>query len=580
MSDETSKDELTDGSSEKNHDFSKFFNDAAQFGGDFHEIVDEELESIMAEVDTFSFADKKKPKVDENGMIVIYDEEEGIDATDMPEAERVKLTYSGKSVGTEKTDEDSTGAEKTDADSSDDDSAEHDRSDFGTDDNLSSDDGKEDGTEKKKGFLSGILPAKGDSAGEVIRKIVFLVSTAVFIGAGVMLASTLLQQKEAQQELEDIKEMVTTTVATTINEEGVVETIPPTSEEREEHNESLMNSFAEVSDKVKGFIELPGCDIYYPVVQWTDNDYYLTHTYDDRINKAGAIFMDYRCVLSEEYISPNIVLYGHNQEDGTMFGNLKDYKNNVDFYKENPFVTFSTEYGVGDYVIFGYFITNVYPRQDLNGEVFHYHDYINVLEDEVTFNWYMEQIDRRNQIIPTVDVAFGDQLLVLSTCSNEYSDSRFVVMARRFREGETRDSFDFSAAKINPYAKKIDWDAILYGRTNPPSDTTTAETTTESVTTTTPATTTTPEETTTKKRRRKTETTVEETTTEVITTTTEVTTTTEETTTEETTVPEETTETTTTTPYYTTPAYTAPEHTPAPETPAPAAPAPEAPAGG
>ena len=76
MSDETSKDELTDGSSGKMHEFSRFFNDAAQFGGDFREIVDEDLEEIMAEVDTFSFAEKKKPKVDENGMIVIYDEEE------------------------------------------------------------------------------------------------------------------------------------------------------------------------------------------------------------------------------------------------------------------------------------------------------------------------------------------------------------------------------------------------------------------------------------------------------------------------------------------------------------------------
>ena len=498
-------------------DFSKFFEDAAASGSGFKSTVD-----------------NSTPVLDEDGMIVIFDADSGIDATDS----KKRIEQMRKSISERKAEkeipvfEEPVAAVSRDIDEDDiekDIFASTGEIDDSADSNISPEpEGvKELPTEpvyrgekrpsKKGGGIRGLFPQKGDGVGEVIRKVVFLSASVVFVGAGVVLINTLIQSKQAMDEQQQLIEMITTTAHTTINEKGEVETIPPTTEEREQHNESLMNSFVEVSSDVKGFVELPGCDIYDPVVQGTDNDYYLTHTYDNKTNKAGAVFMDYRCTVSEEFTSPNIVLYGHNQEDGTMFGNLKKYKNDVEFYKENPFVSFNTDNGIGDYVIFGYFITNVYPKQDLYGEVFHYHDYIDALADETTFNWYMEEIAERNQIIPSVDVQFGDPLLVLSTCSTEYADSRFVVIARKLREGETTADIDVSGTVLNPDAKKIDWDAVLYGKTLiSTTESTTEETTTtaETTTTTTEPTTTTSEETTT--------TTV--TTTEATTTTTRVTT--------------------------------------------------------
>ena len=552
-----------DGEQFEMRDMSRFFEDAKTAGSGFESTVD-----------------SHRPRLDEEGMIVLFDEENGIDATAarFEEIEGLKEQASqifaqeppvydepspfaaeegsyapAPAIFETAADDDNTssfdpigaidvtnGEEEFNVFESapEDDSRDVEES-FAADSNIAPDDGRKlvdlEEEPPKKSIAAGLFPQKGDSVFEIVRKIVFLSASAVFVGAGVVLASTLIQSREAVEEQHDLMEMVTTTVATSINEEGEVETIPPTTEEREQHHESLMNSFVEVSDDVKGFIELPGCDIYYPVVQSTDNDYYLTHTYDNKTNKAGAIFMDYRCVITEDYMSPNIVLYGHNQEDGTMFGNLKKYKGNVDFYKENPIVSFNTGYGIGDYVIFAWFVTNVYPKQDLHGEVFHYHDYIDVLDDEVTFNWYIEQVNLRNQIIPPVDVAFGDQLLVLSTCSTEYVDSRFVVMARKLRPGESKETIDVSGVKLNDAAKGIDWDAVLYGRTaattTEPTETTTEETTTTTVTTTetTTTTVTTTEETTT------TTVTTTETTTEPTTTTTVTTTVTEEETTEPTT---------------------------------------------
>lgn len=517
-------------------DFSKFFNDAAASGSGFESTIDntadtesepagveapeaEEISDMadVSEAKTVSFSpvtDKPEPEsnadgkakitepvTDENGMIVIFDEEAGIDATASTAVSDEASPEKDSNITENKVESDeinisADGGDQLDrivqSDEKDNDNDENSiiiEDNFSPDSNISDEDSpqeekpEESAPSEKKHFIQGIIPWKGDSAGEVIRKIVFIASTGVFVAAAIMLISTLIQSREMVETAKEIEEKVTTTVATSILDDGEVVTILPSQEERESHAESVMNDFVNISDNVKGFLEIPACDIYAPVVQGDDNIYYLTHTYDDRKNKAGSIFIDYRCTVSEDYTSPNVVLYGHNQEDGTMFGNLKLYKNNVEFYRENPIFSFNTDYEVGDYVIYGYFVTNVYEKQDSNGEVFHYHDYIETLNDEATFNWYMGEIGKRNQIISPVDVAFGDKLMLLSTCSTEYSDSRFVVLARKLREGETADSFDFSTARLNPNAKQIDWDAIL-SRNSTSEETTTETTTSETAITT------------------------------------------------------------------------------------------------
>ena len=174
-----------------------------------------------------------------------------------------------------------------------------------------------------KKFLKGLLPWKGDGIGEIIRKIIFIIAVAVFIGAGVMLVSTLMQSEEAVEEKKENQSIITTTVATTIDSAGNVVTIAPTEEEIAEHNFNVAEHFKSINEDYIGYLEVEGCDIYEPIMQGDDNDYYLNHNYYGGTNKAGTVFLDHRCTVSEEYISPNIVFYGHNQEDGTMFGNRK-----------------------------------------------------------------------------------------------------------------------------------------------------------------------------------------------------------------------------------------------------------------
>jgi len=326
-------------------------------------------------------------------------------------------------------------------------------------------------SDRVKKYLISFLPQKGDEVKEIIRKIIFLASVVVLIYGTVVLISTFIQSRLAFADQQEIKNHVTTEAVTGTDSNGNIITVEPTDEQRLEHSQRIIKYYNDINSDVKGFLTIENCNIYMPVVQGEDNEYYLTHTYRKTLNKAGSIFMDYRCTVSEDYVSPNIVLYGHNQKDGTMFGNLKEYKKDAEYYKKHPIFEFDTQYGIGEYVIYACFVTNIFENQDRNGEVFHYHDYIETLNDEDTFNWYINQINQRNEYITPVDVRYGDKLLTLSTCSNEFSNLRFVICARKLRDGETKDSFDFSSVELNTNAKTIDYYAITSNITTVPSST-------------------------------------------------------------------------------------------------------------
>ena len=103
--------------------------------------------------------------------------------------------------------------------------------------------------------------------------------------------------------------------------------------------------FRNLKDKnqdIVGWIKVKGTAIEYPVVKGADNSFYLTHSLDKSYNSAGWIFADYKNKLDGN--DKNIVIYGHNRRDGTMFGSLQnvlkeEWYNN----KENQYITFEKE---------------------------------------------------------------------------------------------------------------------------------------------------------------------------------------------------------------------------------------------
>lgn len=177
------------------------------------------------------------------------------------------------------------------------------------------------------------------------------------------------------------------------------------------------SSLKEINSDVVGWIrfdDTTALPIDYPILHGeTDNTYLRTNLYGES-HTAGSIFLE--SANSPDFSDLYNIIYGHNMRNNTMFGSLKQYKRDEDFYDENPFFTIYTEEGAYRYQIFTYeeikddssFYSVGYAADDA------YQDLI----DEIVAGSM-----RDTGITPTA----GDRIVMLSTCTSTGDDYRFVV---------------------------------------------------------------------------------------------------------------------------------------------------------
>ncbi len=224
----------------------------------------------------------------------------------------------------------------------------------------------------------------------------------------------------------------TASVATEAPTEAPTE--PTTEEPEPELTDRAKKLLAENPDTI-GYIQIDGTEVDNPIVQTTDDEYYLTIGFDGEEFRAGTVFMDFRNVFGaypEEW-SENLVIYGHNMADNSMFGSLRRYRQDLEYYKDYPFITLSSNYADYTYVIFGLVITSGDAGADF--------EYWNMeeLDDEDAFNDYIDTVEEKNMIDNKVDVTYGDSIVTLSTCYSDEDNSRFLVIGRMLRDDETED---------------------------------------------------------------------------------------------------------------------------------------------
>lgn len=214
---------------------------------------------------------------------------------------------------------------------------------------------------------------------------------------------------------------------------------------------------AENKDTV-GYIKIDGIKVDNVVVQTDNNDYYLDHNFYGKPSQPGTLFADYRCTLNTYNDSDNIIIYGHNQKDGKMFGELDLYKWGQDFWLTHNIINFNTNYEESEYVIVASFVTNELPEHDL-GKVFDYYNYILFNEYYPFDKWYSE-IMQRTMFKTGISCTKDDKYITLSTCSSEWEPSRHVIIARKVRDGEeiTIEGYEWNS---NPKYPQIYYD--MYG---------------------------------------------------------------------------------------------------------------------
>ena len=176
---------------------------------------------------------------------------------------------------------------------------------------------------------------------------------------------------------------------------------------------------------IKAYIEIEGTNISYPVLQTSDNDYYMKKNYKKEYSNDGSIFLDKD--VSLELPSTNFLIYGHNNKNGAMFNDLLKYKDK-EFYDKYSTIKFITNTEESEYEIIAVFYSRVYYKSEKN--VFRYYYFINA-KNEQEFNDYINNSKKASIYDTEKTATYGDQLLTLSTCSYHTEDGRFAVVAKK-----------------------------------------------------------------------------------------------------------------------------------------------------
>lgn len=182
-----------------------------------------------------------------------------------------------------------------------------------------------------------------------------------------------------------------------------------------------------VNSNIVGWIYSPNTIINYPVVQTTNNDYYLNHSFKGEYSGGGAIFANYQSTIGNTL--SNLIIYGHHMKDNSMFGSLKYYKD-ASYYQEHPtmyFLTPTQNYRVD--IICGHIVesgSSNFPILFRGADS--YQEYLNKIVGSCSWS---------NATAATT----SKQLITLVTCdyTSGYSDPRYIVQGSMTPIGTSSD---------------------------------------------------------------------------------------------------------------------------------------------
>ena len=208
-----------------------------------------------------------------------------------------------------------------------------------------------------------------------------LLLSAAAVLAGVNIYSELKERQKEKEDFAAVSQIAEPTVTAAQTESE------PTEQPAAERN--IQALIAENADCI-GWLSIDGTNISYPVMHTpSDPQKYLRRNFYGKYSQSGVPFLDGRCNLQ----STNLIIYGHNMRNGTMFSNLKKYVDR-DFQIAHRTVKFETADGVQTFTV------------------------TEVLKTNTSDAWY----DR-------IAAEDGSRCLVLSTCYGSGKNGRLLIIA-------------------------------------------------------------------------------------------------------------------------------------------------------
>lgn len=280
-----------------------------------------------------------------------------------------------------------------------------------------------DDLEQLKNQLKVYVPAETESDSEMMIETVS-VSESVTPSETELLGeqqeSVEIQKSEVIDTVEVIIETEPETFVAIASEKD--ETVALTQSPHENHLTIDFERLWKVNPDVHAWIEIEGTKVDYPILQSpTDDNKYLTTALDGSYYIGGSIFTQ-ATYNAKDFNDPVTVIYGHTMRSGTLFGQLQPVFTSTEGFAEHSEIKIYLPEEVRRYTVFA-----AVPYE--NWHILHTYDF------SVKY-WYRNFFDSIGKIRSIgakfnreITPEYGDRVIILSTCLNEDSTKRFLVMA-------------------------------------------------------------------------------------------------------------------------------------------------------
>lgn len=269
------------------------------------------------------------------------------------------------------------------------------------------------------------ISAAGSRRAAIIRRVVMCVSAVVFLFSAGMLVYIFAGYHKADNIYQSVEQSVFTPVqqATASNPDTpALDNPQPPSIPLET---GIVSGFTynhaallDINSDSVGYMIIPAINICLPVVQGSDNSFYLDHAVTGEYSGNGTLFIDYR--IEEALDAANTIIYGHAMKNGSMFGSLYKLKN-ASFFNTGTNDTFYIYSGNN---IYTYRIYSIHTTPAVSTA------YTYSFADDDAFNAYIDDMITQSLVTTAVRPAPGDKTMTLSTCTND-DDIRLIVQAVR-----------------------------------------------------------------------------------------------------------------------------------------------------
>ena len=264
----------------------------------------------------------------------------------------------------------------------------------------------------------------------LIALLIFLIAFIFLIKSGIDLINYFIDTNNTNEEIKSIEDAVKIEEVPDNENTEIIEQKEEVPKDNPYWDYIKMNLISvnfddllKINTETKGWIQVNGTNINYPFVQTSNNDYYLTHSYDKSYNQAGWVFMDYR----NDTISydKNTILYAHGMNNKTMFGSLRNILNSSWYNNtNNHIIKLSTPTENTLWQVF-----SVYHIETTN-------DYIQTeFTSDEEYQSFLDMLKGRSAVTFDTSLNTTDKILTLSTC---YNKTDKVVMHAKLIKREAR----------------------------------------------------------------------------------------------------------------------------------------------